>query len=245
MNGRFAGALLRTLMFQASWNYDRMLGVGMAHASEPLLRDLPGGREGASYREAMHRATQFFNAHPYMAGMAVGAVARAEHQGVPGEQVRRLRHALIGPLGSVGDKLVWAGVLPAVVGLGLVVTAFVSPLAGIVIFLIAYNAVHLGIRTWALRAGWRSGPAIARELTAGGIQRGLRVVGPVAAMAVGFALPVVAEWLAEDFQLRSRLSIGLVAVMAIVFSRWIVPTFGTLRFGLAAAAFALVVGWLS
>ncbi len=244
MNGRFASAWLRTLLFQASWNYDRMVGVGMAHASEPLLRDLPGGREGARYREAMHRATQFFNTHPYMGGMAVGAVARAEHQGLPGDQVRRLRHALIGPLGSVGDRLMWAGMLPAAVGVGLVVMATVSPLAGVVTFLVAYNVVHLAIRGWALRAGWRSGPAIARELTAGSIQRGLRVVGPLAAMSVGFALPVVADWLAEDFQARTRLSIGLVAALAIVFSRWIVPTFGTLRFGLAAAALALVVGWL-
>ncbi|UCF39954.1 MAG: PTS system mannose/fructose/sorbose family transporter subunit IID [Gemmatimonadota bacterium] len=245
MNVRIASALWRTLLFQASWNYDRLVGVGMAHASEPLLRDLPGGRTGEPYREAMCRATEFFNAHPYMGGMAVGAVARAEHDGLPGEQVRRLRHALIGPLGSVGDRLFWAGVLPAAVGLGLVVTATVSPLAGIVSFLVAYNAVHLAIRVWGLRAGWRSGPAIAQELTAGSIQQGLRVVGPIAAIAVGFALPVVAEWLAEEFQMRTRLSIGLVAALAIVFSRWIVPTFGTLRFGLAAAGFALVVGWLS
>jgi PTS system mannose-specific IID component len=244
MNARFASALMRTLLLQASWNYDRMVGVGMAHASEPLLRDLPGGREGARYREAMHRATQFFNTHPYMGGMAVGAVARAEHQGLPGDQVRRLRHALIGPLGSVGDRLMWAGVLPAAVGVGLVVMATVSPLAGVVSFLVAYNVVHLAIRWWALRAGWRSGPAIAQELTAGSIQRGLRVVGPLAAVAVGFALPVVADWLAEDFLVRTRLSIGLVAALAIVFSRWIVPTFGTLRFGLVAAALALVVGWL-
>lgn len=244
MSGRFLQVLLRTLVFQASWNYDRMVGLGMAYASEPLLRGLPGGPRGTRYQEAMRRATAFFNTHPYMGGMAVGAVARAEHQELPADQVRRLRHALIGPLGSVGDKLIWAGVLPAAVGLGLVVVATVSPLAGILTFLVAYNAVHLAVRAWALRAGWRSGPAVARELTAGTIQRGLRVVGPLAAMAVGFALPVVADWLAQDFQVRTRLSIGVVAVLAIVFSRWIVPTFGTLRFGLSAAALAFVVGWV-
>ncbi len=243
MNGPLVSALLRTLLFQASWNFDRMVGVGMAHASEPLLRTLPGGRGGERYRDAMRRATQFFNAHPYMGGMAVGAVARAEHQGVPGEQIHRLRHALVGPLGSVGDKLIWAGVLPAAMGVGLVVTATVSPLAGVVSFLVVYNAVHLGFRGWGLRAGWRSGPAIARELTAGGIQRGLKLVGPLAAISVGFALPVLAEWLSQDFATRTQLSIGLVAGLGIVFSRWIVPTFGSLRFGLAAAALALLAGW--
>jgi PTS system mannose-specific IID component len=88
-------AWLGTLLIQASWNYDRMVGLGSAFASIPLLRDLPKER----YRAAMERATQFFNAHPYMAGMEVGAVARAEHDGVPGDQIRRMRHALVGPLG--------------------------------------------------------------------------------------------------------------------------------------------------
>ncbi|MBI3081867.1 MAG: PTS system mannose/fructose/sorbose family transporter subunit IID, partial [Gemmatimonadetes bacterium] len=31
----------RTLIVQASWNYDRMVGIGVAYAMEPLLRDLP------------------------------------------------------------------------------------------------------------------------------------------------------------------------------------------------------------
>jgi PTS system mannose-specific IID component len=80
----------------------------------------------------MERATQFFNAHPYMAGMEVGAVARAEHDGVPGDQIRRMRHALVGPLGSVGDRLIWAGVLPAAAGVGLAVTVGRSGPAGAV-----------------------------------------------------------------------------------------------------------------
>jgi PTS system mannose-specific IID component len=225
---------------QASWNYDRMVGVGTAFASIPLLRRLPQER----YRAAMSRATQFFNAHPYMAGMEVGAVARAEHDGLSGEEIRRMRHALVGPLGSVGDRLIWAGVLPAAVGVGLAVTVLATPVVGVVTFLVLYNVAHLAVRGWALRAGWQSGHAVARALTAGVVQRGLRVVGPLGTFAVGLALPLAADWLAADFFIRTRLAMGLVAGLGIVLARWILPALGGLRFGLAAAGVGLLVGWL-
>ena len=234
---------IRTLVVQASFNYDRLVGVGTAFAIEPLLRRLPGGADGNRFKGAMQRATQFFNAHPYMVGLAVGAVAKAEHEGLPDGAIRRLRHALIGPLGSIGDRLIWAGVLPASVGIGLVVTAVVSPVAGVLVFLGLFNGVHLALRTWALREGWRLGTGVSQALTARGLQRGLSLVGPVAALCVGLALPVVGTWLARGFTSWTQLSVAAVALVAIVFSRWIVPTFGGLRFGLAAAAIALAVGW--
>ena len=85
---------LRTLFVQSSWNYERMIGVGIAFASEPILRKLSGGRNGSAYREALGRATQQFNSHPYFAGAAVGALAKTEHDGLPPEQIARFRTAL-------------------------------------------------------------------------------------------------------------------------------------------------------
>ncbi len=236
---------LRTFLLQASFNYDRMVGVGWAWAVEPLLRGLPGGRDGKAYRAAMRRAVRFFNAHPYLAGMAVGAVARAERDGLPADQVERLRHALVGPLGSVGDKLIWAGAMPAAVGLGLLVAAQISPVAGAVVFLLGYNAVHLTLRWWALREGWRRGKDVSRALTAKGIKRGMRVLGPIGALLVGLAIPVLGGWLARDYVLETKLSIALVGALGVAFAQWILPAFRGLRFGLVAAAVALLVGWLS
>jgi hypothetical protein len=59
------------------------------------------------------------------------------------------------------------------------------------------------------------------------------------------ALPIVGEWLTEGFTLRTQVAMVLVALVALVFSRWVVPTFGGLRFGLAAAAVAIVIGWIA
>jgi mannose/fructose/N-acetylgalactosamine-specific phosphotransferase system component IID len=231
---------LRTLFVQASFSFDRMIGVGSAWAIQPLLKDLPEEH----YRAAMRRATQFFNAHPYFAGMAIGAVARAEHQDLPPGTVDRLRHALISPLGSVGDKLIWAGLMPTAVGIGLTVGALASPVVGALTFLIVYNAGHFTLRTWALREGWRKGMEVSRALTARGIQRGLRLAGPIGGLAVGVAIPIVGGWLARGFLLQTKLSVALVALLAVAFAQWILPSFRGLRFGAVAAIAALIVGWL-
>jgi mannose/fructose/N-acetylgalactosamine-specific phosphotransferase system component IID len=229
----------RSLLVQASFNYDRMIAVGAAWAIQPLLRSLPKDR----YHEAMRRSTQFFNAHPYLVGMAMSAVARTEQDGLSGDMVRRLRHALISPLGSVGDKLIWAGLIPFSVGVGLTVGALLSPIAGMIVFLVLYNAAHFALRTWALREGWRQGRAVARALTAKGIQRGMRIAGPLGGLVVGFAIPVVGGWLAREFTLHQKLGIGMVGVLALAFAQWILPSFRGIRFGLVVAAVAFVVGW--
>ena len=235
---------LRTLLIQASWNHDRMLGVGVGHALEPLLRDLPGGENGGRYREAVGRGSQFFNAHPYMVGIAIGAVARAEHDKVPGEHVRRLRGALVGPLGSLGDKLVWAGLLPTAAGVGLAVSAVTTPVVGAITFLIAYNAAHFTLRAWGLGAGWKYGTGIAKALGAPLLRRGLRIAAPASALAIGVALPLVAAWLVEGLALNARIGVALVAALGVIIARWLAPAFGGLRFGLAVVAMALLAGFL-
>src|SRR5674476_1068918 len=103
---------LRLFAVQGSWNYESLLGNGIAFCMEPALRLLPGGMKGQRYSEALGRHSRYFNAHPYLAGVAVGALARAELDGVARVMIERFRTALGGPLGSVGDRLVWASWLP-------------------------------------------------------------------------------------------------------------------------------------
>ena len=95
--------LARLLVVQSSWNYETMMGNGIAFAMEPALRRLPGGRDGERYRAAVGRESRYFNAHPYLAGLAVGALARAELEGDTESRIERFRAACCGPLGSVGD----------------------------------------------------------------------------------------------------------------------------------------------
>lgn len=235
---------LRLLTVQASWNYDRLVGVGIGFALEPILRSLPGGPAGERYKDAMRRAARYFNAHPYFTAAAVGALGRAEHEGLPGEQIERLRQALVGPLGSLGDRLVWAGVLPASTGIGLVLAATVSPVVGALTFLGLYNAAHFWLRVWTLRVGWLEGVAVSRALKRPIIQAALRLAGPAAGLAAGVALPIVAGWLVQDLAWSGRITVGAVAVLGLVLARWVVPVLGGLRFGLVMLVVALLVGWL-
>jgi len=102
----------RLLALQGSWNYETLNGTGVGFAMEPALRLLPGGVDSEAYRRALARESRYFNAHPYLASIAVGALTRAELDGVDPVRIERFRTALAGPLGSVGDRLVWASWLP-------------------------------------------------------------------------------------------------------------------------------------
>lgn len=237
-------SLLRLFTVQGSWNYERMQGVGMGVAEEPLLRDLRGENGGTAYHAALARGAHFFNAHPYLCGLAVGATARAEHDGVPGEQVERLRAALCGPLGSLGDRLVWAGWLPITSGLALIGVALGLGLPAVLGFVVVYNVGHVALRWWALRAGWAYGARVATALREPVLQRAAALSGPAMAFVVGAALPLVARYLSAGFFGWSRGILGFVAGAGVVLLWWQRARLTGLRFGLLLLAVAALAGAL-
>lgn len=183
--------LVRSLAIQGSWNYEIMVGNGVGFCVEPALRRLPGGPGGTAYRSALARQSAYFNAHPYLATLAIGALARAEVDQVPAARIERFRSALCGPLGSVGDRLVWASWLPACsLAALLLFGAGWTPVGVAVGFLLLYNIGHLGLREWGLRAGWRHGLRVASALGHPVLQHGPRYIGRVAAVLGGLALPL-------------------------------------------------------
>ena len=186
-----AAMLLRLLAIQGSWNYETLLGNGIGFCAEPALRLLPGGVHGQAFKDALARQSKYFNAHPYLASVAVGALARAELDGESPEKIERFRTALAGPLGSVGDRLVWAGWLPFCSLVGLTVFGFGgSPLAVLVTFLGLFNAGHLALRAWGLRTGWNRGLRVAQSLANPVLRRGPQLIAPLAAFAAGFGVPL-------------------------------------------------------
>jgi PTS system mannose-specific IID component len=182
---------LRLLAVQGAWNYETLLGNGIGFCVEPALRHLPGGAEGDAYRAALARQSQYFNAHPYLAAVAVGALARAELDGAPPERIERFRTALCGPLGALGDRLVWATFLPLCSFAALVVFGIGgSPLATVLTFLVLYNLGHVGLRVWGLGTGWRHGLGVAQSLGNPVLQQAPPQLGRIAAVLAGVALPL-------------------------------------------------------
>jgi PTS system mannose-specific IID component len=188
----WAAIYLRTLAVQGSWNYELLLGPGVGFCVEPALRRLPGGAGGEAYRQALARQSRYFNAHPYFACLAVGALARAELDRVPPAQLDRFRTAMCGPLGSVGDRLVWARWLPFCSAVALLAFALgAAPWAVLLIFLVLYNVGHLGLRAWGLRAGWRHGLKVAGALGAAPLRQGPVYLARAAAFVGGLVLPLL------------------------------------------------------
>ena len=233
----FRSVLARLFTIQAAFTYERMLGIGFAFAAEPMLRELGRGEAGApARRAALARQSQFFNAHPYLASLAVGAAARAEVDGVPPERIERLRSALVGPLGSLGDRLVWAGWLPACAAIGLLLVACSAGAWAVVVFLVLYNVVHVWLRVWGLTAGWRAGAGVAAALASPGLQRALEVVAPLAALLVGAALPAMLGW----FPFQAHWEMLAAAAAALLFAD-VVRLLQGRATGLVVAGFALAV----
>ena len=184
----------RLLAVQGSWNYETLNGTGIGFAMEPALRYLPGGFDGAAYRSALARESRYFNTHPYLAGIAVGALIRAELEGVDPVRIERFRTALAGPLGSVGDRLVWASWLPFCSLIALCIYgAGGSPLGVVGTFLLLYNVGHLSLRAWGLHIGLSRGLNVASALGNPILRKGPQYIGSAAALVAGLALPLALQ----------------------------------------------------
>jgi PTS system mannose-specific IID component len=240
--------LLRSLAIQGSWNYETMLGNGIGFCMEPALRLLPGGAHSPEFKSAMARQSKYFNAHPYLASVAVGALARAELDGEPAAKIERFRTALAGPLGSVGDRLVWAGWLPLCSLVAL--TAFglgANALAVLLIFLGAYNAGHLALRAWGLRMGWNRGLHVAQALGNPVLRRGPQVIVPMAAFAAGMGVPlalrrIIGPSVVTEAPGEGRILLAVVLVVAVVGGLAIVRLQGRIEgWRLALVAYAAAI----
>jgi PTS system mannose-specific IID component len=240
MNGRLR-AMLRLFAVQGTWNYERMLGVGMGYAAEPLLEDLKAV-DPVRHGEAVVRSTEFFNCNPNLAGLALGATARAEYEAVPGAQIVRLRTALCSPLGALGDELFWAGLVPALGGfalLGVVLGARWLAIGG---FLVIYNAIRLWTGYWSLRTGIETGMRVGAAIGTSWLPRAIERVGPAAGFALGASIPAVAAWYLTGFAWAAVVGATGVAVSGIALTRWFGPALTSVRFALLAMILLLLFG---
>jgi mannose/fructose/N-acetylgalactosamine-specific phosphotransferase system component IID len=238
MNRRIR-ALLRLFAVQGTWNYERMLGVGMGYAAEPLLEDLKAV-DPVRHGEAVVRSAEFFNCNPNLAGLALGATTRAEYEGIPGPQIVRLRTALCSPLGSMGDQLFWAGLVPALVGLTLIAAILGAGWWAILGFLLVYNAIRIWTGYWSLRTGMASGMRVGAAIGSSWLPRAIEGVSPAAGFAFGASIPVVGNWFLQDFGWGGVVGAAGVAVAGFALTRWFGPGLTSVRFAIMAMILLLL-----
>ena len=208
-------AWLRSFFVQSSWNYERMLGLGFAMCIVPIARRLCPDAECRA--TLLKRHLEFFNAHPFFSGWAIGAVARLEEQALqerwPDDRpIRVLKKRLAGPLGSIGDRLFWKlwRPLASLVGVGLALV--LGPVA-VALFLVLYNGPVVYYRARAIFRGYRLGFDVVREMS---LRRYAKQERWLAGLGLGFT-GLVAVLGANYF--GNGIPVGLAAVLAFVLFR--------------------------
>ena len=148
-------AYRRLFLIQGCWNYEGMQNVGFAYAILPALREIWAGRPNDAIR-SVKRHLEFFNTHPVMGAVVLGAGMRLEEKAAAGEcdtaDVGAFKMGWMGSLGAIGDALFWGSLRPMASVAG-VLLALVHPLIGIAAMLILYNAAHLGVSSSGFKAG--------------------------------------------------------------------------------------------
>jgi PTS system mannose-specific IID component len=236
-------ALLRLFAVQGTWNYERMLGVGMGYAAEPLLEDLKTV-DPVRHSEAVVRSTEFFNCHPNLAGLALGAVVRGEYDALPGDQIARLRTALCSPLGALGDQLFWAGLVPALMGAALVAVMLGAGWWAVLAVLVGYNVIRVGTAFWALRTGLATGMRVGAAIGGSWVPRWIPRAGAAAAFAVGAAIALVPFWYLGALEPAGIIGTLGVAAAGVAVTRWFGPALTTVRFALLAILLLIFFRWL-
>jgi mannose PTS system EIID component len=233
--------LLRSLTVQGSWNYETLIGTGFAFTVLPVLRYLyPADAE--AFRAALARHTEVFNSHPYLATVAVGAVSRLEAEGADPVIIQRFKSALRGSLGSIGDQLVWTAWKPATVLVGLALAlAGVAWWLVLAVFLLVYNVLHFGLRTWGLRVGTASGLEVGRVLRDAPVQKIARRSGDLGALCGGFGVVVATANVLQqsDWNVIAGVCVGL----AIAAGVWLGPRARLLFGSVLMTAWFLAIVW--
>jgi len=186
-----ARMFLRSFAVQGSWNYRTLIGNGFAFSLLPAIQAIYGNDRNAR-DAALQRHVHLFNSHPYLVGVALGAVSELEAEGTDPQTIERFKSAVRSSLGSLGDSLVWAGWRPACALLGLIIVFsgapwWVAPL----VFLVIYNIGHIALRFWGFRVGFRHGKGVGEILRKAHLARVQRTVTSAGAFLLGVLMPLI------------------------------------------------------
>jgi PTS system mannose-specific IID component len=146
---------MRQFLIQGCWNYEGMQNVGFAFAILPALREIYSGRPEDALK-SVKRHLEFFNTHPVMGSVVLGAGVRLEERAAAGEvdpkEIGAFKMGMMGSLGAIGDAFFWGSLRPMASVAGAILALF-NPLAGIAAMLILYNATQLAVRSRGFSAG--------------------------------------------------------------------------------------------
>ncbi len=168
--GDLSQVFFRSFFFQSLWSFQRMQNVGWLFSLWPVFRRLHGSPSERAQAAQAHAG--YFNTHPYTADIILGVVAgleerRGEDPTLSTEAILTAKKSMSGPLSALGETIFWATLRPLfLVGAALAGALFIrrgwwlTP----VIYLLVFNAAHVGVKAVGLREGYRRGLDVAAFL---------------------------------------------------------------------------------
>ncbi|HGJ5858343.1 MAG TPA: PTS system mannose/fructose/sorbose family transporter subunit IID [Arsenophonus nasoniae] len=186
---------LRSLLLQASFNYERMQAGGWLYTLIPALRKIHKNPQDLANSMKMHM--EFINVHPFDVTFLSGLVLAMERSKEKISTIRAVKVALMGPLGGIGDALFWLTLLPICAGIGASL-ALQGSIFGPIVFLLLFNIVHFALRFGLAHYGYQAGTkAIAilkthtKNISHAASIVGMTVIGALVASYVHLSTPLV------------------------------------------------------
>ncbi|MDO4500798.1 MAG: PTS system mannose/fructose/sorbose family transporter subunit IID [Erysipelotrichaceae bacterium] len=185
----------RSLMLQASFNYERMQAAGWEYCILPGLEKIHTNKEDLA--ASMGHNLEFFNTHPFLVTLVCGIVLSLEQAKSDINTIRAVRVACAGPLGGIGDAIFWFTLVPITAGITAQMAIDGSLIGPILYFIIVFG-VQMGLRFFLMNWSYNLGTSAIGTLTAHATQfthaasmLGVFVVGALTCNYGGTALGMV------------------------------------------------------
>ena len=192
---------IRSNLQQASFNFERIHGLGFCFDMVPAIKRLYATNEERI--NALKSHLVFFNVTPGLVGPILGITAAMEETKANGADIEEssinsLKVGLMGPLAGVGDPVMWGTLRPIMAALGASI-ALTGNLLGPLIFFIGFNLVRLALLWFGLDYGYRKGLDVVKDLAGNTLQKltegasilGLFVMGALVSKWTRIDVPLV------------------------------------------------------
>ncbi|TNG95364.1 PTS mannose/fructose/sorbose transporter family subunit IID [Pasteurellaceae bacterium USgator11] len=146
----------RSLLLQASFNYERMQAAGWLYGLAPSLKKIHTNK--ADLSKSMKGNLGFFNTHPFLVTFVMGIILAMERSKQNVNSIQSTKIAVGAPLGGIGDAMFWLTLLPICGGIGASL-ALQGSIMGAVFFFVVFNIVHFGLRFGLAHYSYRMGVA--------------------------------------------------------------------------------------
>lgn len=155
-------ATFRSYFLQNGFNYSNYQGLGYANMLYPALRKIYTDDE--EFAENLRLNTVFYNTNPQLIPFISSIHLVMADSGMPFEEIKGIKMALMGPLSGIGDSLSQFALAP------LFSTIFASlAMDGVtlapMLFLLTFNAVLISIKLAMGRMGYKLGTSIIDTLS--------------------------------------------------------------------------------